>query len=325
MNMERTLSQNKKPIAITVGILLVILFLGYSCSTARSPYEKEYSFPEDGFQAEFPARPKVSSKDGITGYIGGDKYKITHIIYLDDDVTFARDYAAYVEANPSNDNMRNSIEPLLDRFVDYFISEYSMEREGDLSFSDPGAIAPHSGIISFSGTKDFSDYGGSSNQHFGACVAIVFNNVQTYVIFEIRDSVEEAIKAAKTFTLIKGGNSSSKSPTSSAKSESIPNGAISWKDASRHVGKTVTVYGPIVNTTQASSSTGAPTYLDMGAAYPDSSRVSIVIWDEDAHNFSQPPTSMYKGKTVCVTGEVYTYSGACNIKVTSPDQIKILD
>ena len=62
----------------------------------------------------------------------------------------------------------------------------------------------------------------------------------------------------------------------------------------------------------------------MGAAYPASNRVSIVIWEEDAHNFPQSPVSMYEGKTVCVTGEVYSYSGACNIKVTSPSQVKIV-
>lgn len=115
--------------------------------------------------------------------------------------------------------------------------------------------------------------------------------------------------------------------SSSSKSNSkpgIPSGAIEWTNTSKYLGETVTICGPIVSSTVASSSNGSPTYLDMGAAYPASNRVSIVIWGEDAGNFPQPPVSMYEGKTICVTGEVYSYRGTCSIKVTSPSQIKTI-
>lgn len=113
-------------------------------------------------------------------------------------------------------------------------------------------------------------------------------------------------------------------PSNQSSKLAIPSDAVEWTNASKYLGRTATIYGPIVNSTVASSSNGSPTYLDMGAAYPASNRVSIVIWGEDAHNFPQSPVSMYEGKTVCVTGEVYSYSGACNIKVTSPSQVKIV-
>lgn len=324
--MERATSRYKKPIAIAIGILLALIFLGYSCSTAHSPYEKEYSFPEAGFQAEFPVRPKVEQQDGIAEYKGVDKYKVSEVMYVTSDSILNREYCSRIEEYSEKEMFEEVIKPILGPLAESFISIYPMEGvdKNRLRYSEYGAITEYSGYVTYSGEKDFSDQGGSSHQQLGACVAVVLNDAQTYIIFEIRDSAEEAIKAAKTFSLIKRSGRSSGSSSSSTKSESIPNGAISWKDASKYIGETVTVYGPIVNSTVASSSNGSPTYLDMGAAYPASNRVSIVIWGEDAHNFPQSPVSMYEGKTVCVTGEVYSYSGACNIKVTSPSQVKIV-
>ena len=48
----------------------------------------------------------------------------------------------------------------------------------------------------------------------------------------------------------------------------IPDGAIEWSKASQYVGKTVTLYGKVVDTEYASSSNSRPTFLDLGAAYP---------------------------------------------------------
>lgn len=105
----------------------------------------------------------------------------------------------------------------------------------------------------------------------------------------------------------------------------IPEGAISWTDARSYVGKTVTVYGPVEGTNYAKSANGGPTYIDIGADYPDTNRVSAVIWAEDRDTFPSAPESLYDGKNIVVTGEIYIYDGACNIKVTSPSQIQVLN
>ncbi len=104
----------------------------------------------------------------------------------------------------------------------------------------------------------------------------------------------------------------------------VPAGAISWQDASQHIGELVTVYGSVVGSNCASSSNGAPTFLDLGAAYPNESRVSVVIWGEDRPAFPEAPEAMYAGQTVCVTGVIYVYNDVCNIEVTSPSQIQVL-
>lgn len=104
----------------------------------------------------------------------------------------------------------------------------------------------------------------------------------------------------------------------------IPDGAIPWQEASQHIGETVTVYGQVADVEYASSSNGQPTFIDLGAAYPDASRVTMVIWGEDRGAFPNSPESLYAGKTLCVTGEIYVYNDACNIKVTSPSQVSVL-
>lgn len=104
----------------------------------------------------------------------------------------------------------------------------------------------------------------------------------------------------------------------------VPEGAIEWKDAGRHVGETITVYGPVVSTEYASTSNGQPTFLDIGLPYPDKGRVSVTIWGESRDAFPVPPEEMYDGETVCVTGEVYLYNEVCNIEASSSSQINIL-
>lgn len=100
-------------------------------------------------------------------------------------------------------------------------------------------------------------------------------------------------------------------------------GAIAWSETSQYIGQTKTVCGNIVRTTFAQNTNGQPTYLDMGRAYPDSSRVSIVIWGSSRANFSTPPETLYRNKTICVTGVIKTYQGIPQIEVRTPADIEI--
>lgn len=133
---------------------------------------------------------------------------------------------------------------------------------------------------------------------------------------EFADSFYKSIKPVDSGTALQSTEDSS---------YDIPDGAIEWSKASQYVGKTVTLYGKVVDTEYASSSNSRPTFLDLGAAYPDSSRLSVVIWGKNRKNFSSAPESFYKGKTIAVTGEVYKYDGVCNIEVSSSSQIQVLE
>jgi hypothetical protein len=88
------------------------------------------------------------------------------------------------------------------------------------------------------------------------------------------------------------------------------------------VGRTATVMGPVVGTKYASSSTGSPTFLNLGADYPSTSRFTIVIWIENRAAFGRPEVR-YRNRTICVRGLVYLYRGLPQIKATSPSQIRV--
>lgn len=113
-------------------------------------------------------------------------------------------------------------------------------------------------------------------------------------------------------------------PKENADEQDVPEGAIPWQEASRHIGETVTIYGPVADAEFADTSSGQPTFIDLGAAYPDKNRVSMVVWGEDRDAFPEAPESMYAGCTICVTGEIYIYNDVCNIKVTSPSQVQVM-
>lgn len=122
---------------------------------------------------------------------------------------------------------------------------------------------------------------------------------------------------------VDGGNAGSSSGDSAEHGMSVPEGAIEWMQTPQHLGETVDVYGPVVSTHFAADSTGRPTFFNIGASYPDTSGVTLVLWEEDSSAF-QSSTLPVEGATVCVTGVPYLYEGECYIKLESPDQVTIL-
>ena len=107
-------------------------------------------------------------------------------------------------------------------------------------------------------------------------------------------------------------------PASQPAAPSIP-----WSEAASHVGETATVVGPVVGTKYSSTSKGKPTFLDLGADYPDPRRFTVVIWGEHRGAFPSPPEALYRGRTIAVTGRIELYRGVPEIEVASPDQIEL--
>jgi DNA/RNA endonuclease YhcR with UshA esterase domain len=100
--------------------------------------------------------------------------------------------------------------------------------------------------------------------------------------------------------------------------------AVDWNKASSHIGESVTVRGPVVGATYAESSNGSPTFLNVGADYPDPSRFTVVIWGEDRGNFKEAPEDQYSGQTIRVTGTVSDYKGVPQIEVSSQSEIEVV-
>jgi hypothetical protein len=119
-----------------------------------------------------------------------------------------------------------------------------------------------------------------------------------------------------------GGVGTQRSSASPSLAFASCSGAASWQQARRAVGRVATIRGYVASTKYASYSNGSPTFLDIGAAYPSASRVSVVIWRENRAKFGRPEVR-YLRRTICVRGYVSTYGGVPQIEATSPTQIAI--
>ena len=91
--------------------------------------------------------------------------------------------------------------------------------------------------------------------------------------------------------------------------------------ASKHVGQIETVCGTVAGTKYDAHVRGNPTFLDLGAAYPNQV-FTVVIWGDDRGKFGAPEVT-YNGKRICVTGLVRSYRGIPEIVVHDPDQVSI--
>lgn len=103
--------------------------------------------------------------------------------------------------------------------------------------------------------------------------------------------------------------------------ESRP-GAIPCEDARDHIGEDVTLYGVVAEVDQPGTE-GDPIFVDLGAAYPDKSRTTGVIWSEYHSVF--PDIFGYEGCIVFMRGTMYENDGVPNIKLTDASQIERAD
>ena len=99
--------------------------------------------------------------------------------------------------------------------------------------------------------------------------------------------------------------------------------AVSWQDAREVVDMVAEVRGPVVRARYAPSRAGRPAYLDLGRAYPDSQRITVVIWGRDRGAFGRPE-HRYRGRVICAIGRVELVGGVPHIEVTTPSQIRVV-
>lgn len=99
--------------------------------------------------------------------------------------------------------------------------------------------------------------------------------------------------------------------------------AQDWSGARQLVGSAGLITGPVVSVRSAPDEPGSPTFINLGADYPDPSRVTVVIWGDDLDNFDAPPADAYSDETLCVFGDVRDYQGAVQIPVAEPRSIVV--
>ena len=95
-------------------------------------------------------------------------------------------------------------------------------------------------------------------------------------------------------------------------------GADNLATAKRQAGATrpVRLKARVASVTFARKSNGRPTFINLGFAYPNPNRLTLLIWGNDRINFPAPPERMFKvGQLVCAQGFVTRYDGVAQIEV----------
>lgn len=97
---------------------------------------------------------------------------------------------------------------------------------------------------------------------------------------------------------------------------------ISIDSLASHIGEKVTVCNKVYGTKFLDQANKQPTFLNVGASYPDNP-LTVVIFGDDRKNFKEAPEVMYAGKEICVTGEVKEFKGKPEIIIDNQDEIII--
>jgi hypothetical protein len=112
------------------------------------------------------------------------------------------------------------------------------------------------------------------------------------------------------------------SPASGSSTSSCPD-ALDWADAYELVGEDAELVGDVISASYRPDVAGEPTFLNIGVDYPDSDRLTVVIWGEDRAMFANPPEAEFAGERVCIRGEVSDYKGVSEVEVSNPSQINV--
>ena len=97
---------------------------------------------------------------------------------------------------------------------------------------------------------------------------------------------------------------------------------INLDEVSKHIGDSVKVCGHVYDTYYAVRTENTPTFINIGAKYPDQ-KLTVVIWGEVRKKFEGNPEEVFKNKEVCVIGKLETYKDKPQIVIQKTDQITI--
>ena len=95
---------------------------------------------------------------------------------------------------------------------------------------------------------------------------------------------------------------------------------ISLDEVGKHIGDSVKVCGQVYDTYYAVRTENTPTFLNIGAKYPNQ-LLTVVIWGDVRKKFEGNPEEVFKDKQVCVIGKLEIYKDKPQIVIQKTDQI----
>ena len=98
--------------------------------------------------------------------------------------------------------------------------------------------------------------------------------------------------------------------------------SITLDEVGKHIGDSVKVCGQVYDTYYDSRAENTPTFLNIGAKYPNQ-LLTIVIWSEVRKQLDFKPEEFYKEKQICIVGKITEFQKKPQIVISTINQIII--
>lgn len=95
---------------------------------------------------------------------------------------------------------------------------------------------------------------------------------------------------------------------------------INLDEVNKHIGDSIKVCGQVYDTYYAARTEDTPTFLNVGAKYPNQ-LLTVVIWSDVRKEFEKAPEVLFKDKEICIIGRLELYKGKPQIVLRSVKQI----
>lgn len=99
---------------------------------------------------------------------------------------------------------------------------------------------------------------------------------------------------------------------------------IDWHNAIDYAEQRVAVIGPVADYRHMPNVNGSPTWLNLGAKYPERNRLAVVVWGKNRNNFGSALTSNLVNRKICVIGKVKLRDGVPQIAISQPHHLLLM-
>lgn len=182
---------------------------------------------------------------------------------------------------------------------------------------------------------------GNNLKRFYFCLTAGLISVSAIAVFMQGDRSDAGV-VSNNSTLVRNnyGSQIEKSKNWTLEDKFDCKNAIDWSGAKKYIDNTVVLVGPLLETKYKPNINGGPTFLSIGAKYPNKDRLQIVIWGKNRGNFSfrylndgwvNEDNAIAADKNIdhtappvaCVSGKVTMYKNVPQIELFSENQIRV--
>jgi DNA/RNA endonuclease YhcR with UshA esterase domain len=97
---------------------------------------------------------------------------------------------------------------------------------------------------------------------------------------------------------------------------------IPLEEVNKYFGDSITVCGKVSSVRYLENSKNSPTFINMGASYPNQ-LLTIVLWGDMRKQFSKTPEELFTNKEVCVTGRIELFKERPQIILKDKDNLRL--